>query len=119
MTRPLVSVIMPVFNTKKRVGEAIESILNQTFSDFEFIIVDDCSTDGSYELLQKYAKKDKRIQLFRNEKNQGISFTRNKLIEYSSTDFICTQDSDDVSEPNRIEREYDFLAQSEEYAVVS
>ncbi|MDR3168437.1 MAG: glycosyltransferase family 2 protein [Candidatus Peribacteria bacterium] len=119
MTKPLVSVIMPVFNTERRVGEAVESILNQTFFDFEFIIVDDCSSDGSYELLGEYVKRDQRIKLVRNGKNQGISYTRNKLIKLATTNFICTQDSDDISEPKRMERAYDFLVKHEEYAVVS
>jgi glycosyltransferase, family 2 len=65
-----ISVVMPVYNTKKFLEEAIKSILNQDFQDFEFIILDDFSSDGSFEILQDFAKKDKRIRLFRNEKNE-------------------------------------------------
>ena len=119
MHHPLVSVIMPVYNTKQWVWEAIESILNQTFEDFEFIILDDCSTDGSYEICEKYAKKDKRIKLYRNDKNEGVAFTKNKLIELTSTNYIASQDSDDVSFLNRLELEYNFLENHKDYGVVS
>lgn len=119
MKQPLVSVIMPVYNTNQRVWEAIESILNQTFEDFEFIIVDDCSTDWSYETCQEYAKKDKRIKLYRNDKNWWISNTRNRLISLACTDYIVTQDSDDISNKNRLKLEYDFLSKHKEYWVVS
>ena len=109
MKSPKISVIMPVFNTEKYVWEAIESILNQSFSDFEFIIIDDCSTDKSYGVCDEYAEKDKRIRLYRNEKNKGISFTRNRLINLSKTNFIATQDSDDISINNRLELCFHFL----------
>lgn len=118
MVESKISVIMPVYNTKPWVWEAIESILNQRFKNFEFIILDDCSTDWSYEICKHHANKDKRIKLYRNKKNQWISYTRNKLISLSSTDFIATQDSDDISLPNRLELEFNFLLGHEEYWVV-
>lgn len=114
-----ISVIMPVYNTKKYLKESIESILFQTFKEFEFIIVDDFSTDWSYELLQEYEKKDDRIKLYRNEKNMGISFTRNELIALSNTNLIVTQDSDDISELNRLELQYNFLINNSNYSAVS
>ena len=119
MHQPLVSVIMPVYNTKQWVWEAIESILDQTFKDFEFIIVDDYSTDGSYEICEKYAKKDKRIKLYRNEKNWWVAYTKNRLIGLTSTDYLASQDSDDVSFLNRLELEYKFLEEHKDYAVVA
>ena len=118
MEKPLVSVIMPVYNTKQWVWEAIESILGQTLSNFEFIIVDDCSTDGSYEICQKYAQQDKRIRLYRNEKNEGVAYTKNKLIQFCTTDYLASQDSDDVSSEHRLYEEYTFLKNHPEYAVV-
>ena len=118
MNKPLVSVIMPVYNTKQFVWEAIESILNQTFKEFEFIIVDDCSTDWSYEICQDYAKKDKRIRLYRNEKNWWVAYTKNRLIGLTTTDYLASQDSDDVSFLNRLELEYKFLEGHKAYAVV-
>jgi glycosyltransferase involved in cell wall biosynthesis len=114
-----ISVIMPVYNTEKFVWEAIESILNQSFTNFEFIIIDDCSTDNSYNICKKYAKKDDRIKLFRNEKNMWISFTRNKLINLSITNYIASQDSDDISEKSRLELSYKFLENNLDYSVVS
>ncbi len=119
MSKPLVSAIMPVYNTKQWVWEAIESILNQTFTEFEFIIVDDWSTDWSYEICQEYAKKDKRIRLYKNEKNQWISYTRNRLLSLAETDYIATQDSDDISTPDRLKLEYEFLSKHSDYWVVS
>ena len=116
---PKISVIMAVYNTKNFLDESIQSILNQTFNDFEFIIIDDFSMDWSYELLQEYAKKDFRIKLYRNGKNNWISYTRNKLIELANTDFIATQDSDDISELNRLELEYNFLNNNLDYSSVS
>jgi glycosyltransferase involved in cell wall biosynthesis len=119
MSKPLVSVITPVYNTEEWVWEAIESILNQTFKEFEFIIIDDCSTDWSYAILDDYAKKDKRIRLYRNEKNSWISYTRNRLISLTTTDYIATQDSDDVSTHNRLKLEYEFLSKHDKYWVVA
>ena len=117
--KALVSVIMPVYNTKDFVWEAIESILNQTFKEFEFIIVDDWSTDGSYEICEEYAKKDKRIRLYKNDKNSWISYTRNRLLSLAETDYIATQDSDDVSCNDRLKLEYEFLSKHNDYWVVA
>lgn len=117
--KPKVSVIMPVYNTKRFLNETILSILTQTFKEFEFIIVDDFSIDWSYELLQEYEKKDNRIKLYRNEKNMWISFTRNKLISLTNTNLIATQDSDDISESNRLELQYNFLINNSDYSAIS
>jgi len=116
---PKVSVIMPVYNTASFLKEAIDSILNQTFSYFEFIIIDDFSSDWSYEILKQYQEKDDRIKLFRNDKNMWISYTRNNLIELSSTNYILSQDSDDISLENRIELSYNFLENNLDFWVVS
>ena len=94
---PKVSVIMPVYNTEKYLPEAISSILNQDFLDFEFIILDDFSTDNSWEIIQEFAKKDERIRVFKNTENKWISFCRNRLVELANTEFLCNQDSDDIS----------------------
>ena len=119
MNQPKISVIMPVYNTRQWVWEAIESILNQTFEDFEFIIIDDYSTDWSYEICREYAKKDERIRLYRNDKNSWIAYTKNKLILLTKTNYIASQDSDDISCKNRLHIEYYFLEKHKEYAVVS
>lgn len=106
---PKISVLMPAYNVELFVVEAIESILNQTFSDFELIIIDDYSTDKTWEILQEYATKDKRVTLYRNEKNLGISKTRNKLIEFAKAKYVVWQDADDISFPYRLGHQYAFM----------
>lgn len=113
------SVLMPCYNEVTVVGRAIESILNQSFPNFEFIIVDDGSTDGTYELCQKYAKEDKRIKLFQFEENSG-SCTKplNFAIQKSSASFIARMDADDVSYPSRFKQQYDFLKTHPEVDII-
>jgi len=111
---PLVSVVMPAYNAEKYLSEAVESILNQTFKDFEFIIIDDGSSDGTWEIIQEYAKKDGRIIPVKNEKNLNVSQTRNKGIDISCGKYIVWADSDDISLPNRIEKQLDFMESNKE-----
>ncbi len=110
-----VSVVMPVYNTEKFVWEAIQSILDQTFIDFEFIIIDDGSSDNSREIIQKYAKKDKRIKALQNPWNKWISFTRNRLHWLVNCEFIAVMDSDDISFLDRLELQYNFLKKHNDY----
>lgn len=104
---PKVSVIMPVYNAEKFIRETIESILGQSFTDFEFLIIDDGSTDKSYEIVNSYT--DVRIKIFKNRKNLGYVATLNKLIDLSSGEYIARQDNDDISHPRRLERQVIFL----------
>lgn len=117
---PLVSVIMPVYNNEKYVSYAIESILFQTYNNFEFIIIDDCSTDNSWKIIQKYAKKDKRIKSFRNKKNLNIVKTRNYGFSLMSDNakYVAIFDSDDISLPKRLEREVSYLESHRNIGVV-
>ena len=95
MKKPLISVVTPVYNTKKYLDKAVQSVLNQTFQDFEYIIVDDGSTDGSYEILQGYAEKHPdRIRLFRQE-NQGAYPTFNRCTELAEGQYLLHLNSDD------------------------
>ena len=107
MGNPKVTVLMPVYNAEKYVGEAIESILNQTFRDFEFLIINDGSTDNSLGIIESY--KDLRIKLVNNEKNLGLSHTLNKGIELSEGEYIARMDADDVSLPGRLEKQVEFM----------
>lgn len=118
--KPLVSVLMPNYNCEKYLSEAIESILNQTYKNFEFIILDDCSTDNSWNIIQKYAKKDKRIRAFKNEKNLKIVKTRNKLFSLISNEskYTAIFDSDDISLPQRFEKQVLFLENNSDYGIV-
>lgn len=100
---------MPVYNTGYYLSQAIESILGQTYQDFEFIIIDDASTDMSWKILAKYAKRNKKIKLFRNSKNYGISVTARKAILKTKGDFIARMDADDIALPSRLERQISYL----------
>ena len=104
-----ISVLMPVYNAEKYLDESISSILNQTFTDFEFLILDDASQDNSYAVMEKYANQDKRIKIFKNKKNLEDSESRNILMKKSTADFIAWMDADDFSFPNRLKLQYNFL----------
>lgn len=107
MTIGLVSVLMSVKNCEKEVYNSVESILNQTYENFEFLIVDDASTDNTLKILNKF--KDKRIKIYENKSNIGLTKSLNYLIKKSRGQFIARQDADDVSLPNRFEKQLDFL----------
>ncbi len=114
MNIPLVTVLMPVYNAEKYVAQTIESILKQTYTDFEFLIIDDGSTDKSLEIIQSF--HDSRIRVVRNEQNIKLIATLNKGIELASGKYICRADADDVNEYNRIEKQVEFMGQNPEYA---
>jgi glycosyltransferase involved in cell wall biosynthesis len=118
MKTPKVSVLMPAYNAEKYLGEAIESILNQTFTDFEFIIIDDCSTDKTWEIIQEYVKKDKRIISIKNEKNLKLSATLNKGIEACKADYIARMDADDWSYPDRLEKQYEVISKDPKIGIL-
>jgi glycosyltransferase involved in cell wall biosynthesis len=100
------SVIMPVYNGEKYLREAIESTLNQTFSDFEFLILDDGSTDRSSSIISEY--DDPRIRIF-SHANRGLAATLNRGIELAAGEYIARQDQDDISMPERFEKQISFL----------
>lgn len=102
---PTVSVIMPTYNRADVLSGAIESILNQSFKDFEFIIIDDGSTDNTAEIIQKYAEKDPRIVFLKNEKNSGIVYGLNRGLEKARGKYIARMDDDDISFFGRLERQ--------------
>ena len=106
---PLVSVIMPVYNGEAFLAIAIESILTQTFSDFELIIVDDASQDASVEIIRDYAKRDERIRFYQQAKNTVDGGARNLGIAESRGEFIAGMDCDDISVPERLQMQVDFL----------
>lgn len=98
---PFVSVIMPAYDAGEYVRDAIKSILNQSYKNFEFIIVDDASTDGTGAVIQSFQKKDKRIVLARNKKNIGVTRSLNKAVKLASGKYIIRMDADDWSYPQR------------------
>jgi glycosyltransferase involved in cell wall biosynthesis len=109
INEPKVSVLMPVFNGLPFLKDAIESILSQTFCDFEFIIVDDGSTDGTADLLSDYEKKDKRIKVFKNTKNKGIVFSLNRGLKECSGYYIARMDSDDIALKERFNKQVSIM----------
>ena len=112
---PKVNIIMSVYNGDKYLREAIDSILNQTFTDFEFIIINDGSTDQTKEILESYT--DPRIRLFHQE-NMGLTKSLNKGLRLAEGEYISRQDADDISEPERIEQEVKFLDDNPQVALV-
>lgn len=104
---PLVSVVMSVYNSSNYLREAIDSILNQTFLDFEFIIINDGSTDSSLSIIQSYS--DKRIRVINNDENKGLIYSLNKGIEISKGKYIARMDADDISVQERLKKQVDFL----------
>lgn len=104
---PLVSAIITVYNTEKYIAQAVQSILNQTFTDFELIIINDASTDGTFEILQSF--EDERIVLINNEVNQGIPKNANIGLKLAKGDYIAKMDADDISHPKRFERQLEYF----------
>jgi len=107
--QPTVSVVMPVYNGEPYLREAVESILRQTCTDFEFIIIDDGSTDRTWEILSSYAENDARIALHRNQENLKLIRTLNKGLTMARGKYIARQDADDVSLPDRLAKQVAYL----------
>lgn len=118
MNEPMISVIMPVYNGEKYIAVAIESILNQTYTDFELILIDDCGTDRSMEIALDYAEKDERIRVIHNPKNMGIAYSRNVGLDNSRGKYIAIMDDDDYSFAYRFEKQVTFLEKNTDYGVL-
>jgi len=104
-----ISVIMSAYNSEKYIEEAIESILDQTFADFEFIIIDDASEDNTLDIIKSYQKSDQRIKLLRNNNNLGLTRSLNKALKHSQSEYIARMDADDISHPERFETQINYL----------
>lgn len=115
---PKISVVMPVYNTEEKfLREAMESILNQTFTDFELIMINDCSTTNVEEIILSY--KDARIIYLKNEQNMGVAATLNVGLKNATGKYIARMDADDVSFENRFEIQYNFLEATPQYQLCS
>jgi glycosyltransferase involved in cell wall biosynthesis len=112
---PRVSILMPVFNAGKFINKAVASILNQTLQDFQLIIIDDASTDGTYELIQAFS--DSRIQLVRKTKNTGYVDSLNMGLALTTGKYIARMDGDDISLPHRLEKQIDILESDESLGI--
>ncbi|KAM3115014.1 glycosyltransferase family 2 protein [Phormidesmis sp. 146-33] len=115
---PKVSVVMSVYNGSQYLREAVDSILNQTFTDFEFIIINDCSTDSTWPILIEYADRDSRIVLLHNERNLGLTKSLNKGLSLSKGKYIARQDGDDISFLDRLSQQFDYLEMHPEVGTI-
>jgi len=116
---PKVSVIMAVYNCSDTIHEAIQSILEQTFSDWELVLCDDCSTDSTYSIIKEYERKyPGKIKALKNEKNSKLSYSLNHCLKYARGEYIARMDGDDKSMPERLEKQVEFLESHKEYSVV-
>lgn len=104
-----VSVIIAAYNCEQVIGEAIESILNQSFKDWEVIICDDASTDNTAGVIEEYTRRDSRIKVLRNHENMKAAYTRNRCIEVANGEYIAIEDADDWSIPDRLEKQVKYL----------
>lgn len=108
-----VSVIVPNYNCEKFIGETISSVIAQTYSDWELLIVDDCSTDNSAEIIKEYCDRDDRIKLFVNETNSGAAASRNYAMREATGRWIAFLDSDDLWLPDKLEKQLSFMADND------
>lgn len=116
---PVISVLMGIYNENiLYASQAVDSILNQTFSDFEFIICDDGSKPAFYEWLRSYCRKDRRIRLLRSRANHGLAAALNHGLKYARGKYIARMDADDIAAADRLARQYAFLESHAEYALV-
>jgi len=114
---PKISVVMSAYNSEDYVGEAIDSILNQSFGDFEFVIINDGSTDRTPDILSEYQKTDHRIKVV-NQENLGLTRSLNRGVKLAAGEYIARQDADDISEPNRLQKQLSFMEAHLNVAVV-
>lgn len=114
-----VSIVMPVYNTEIFIKTAIESILQQTLRNFEFIIIDDCSTDGTLQVARIYASTDKRIVIVESEKNEGLVKQLNRGVAMARGKYIARMDGDDISHEERIKIQFEFLEKNKDIGLCS
>lgn len=109
MNEKLVSIIMPAYNAEDTIRESIKSVIEQTYKNWELIIIDDGSTDDTISIIKKQQKNDKRIKLLKNQKNLKVAKTRNRGLNYAKGDYIAFLDADDLWFKNKIEKQLNFM----------
>lgn len=119
MGNPKITVLMSVYNGEKFLSESIDSILNQVFTDFEFIIIDDGSSDSTWEILKVYEARDKRIVLLKNPANIGLTMSLNKGLAQAKGHYVARQDADDISLPERLKKQAEYLDIHSDVVLVS
>lgn len=105
----LVSIIIPVYNASRFLEETINSIQEQTYSNWEAIFIDDCSSDNSYDIIKQYQKNDKRIKVIKNKVNNGVAVSRNNGIDYAKGEYLCFLDADDKWHPEKLAKQINFM----------
>ena len=115
---PKVSVIMGIYNGEKTMERAVNSIIEQTFTDWELIICDDCSTDNTYKIALDYAEKDSRIRVIQNEKNMRLAYSLNHCLSVARGEYIARMDDDDICLPERFKKQVKYLDEHPEMSVV-
>ena len=105
----LVSIVVPVYNAEKFLKDTIQTVLEQTYPNWELLLVDDCSNDNSVDIIKEYVKDDKRIRLLKNEKNSGAALTRNHGIKEAKGTYLCFLDADDLWEKEKLEKQLKFM----------
>jgi glycosyltransferase involved in cell wall biosynthesis len=118
MIQPLISIIMSTYNWEKYIEKSIDSVLNQIYTNFEFIIIDDYSTDDTYKIIKQYLNKDERIVYVKNLSNLGLTKSLNKWLELANGKYIARIDDDDLWEKEKLEKQMKFLNDNKEYWIV-
>lgn len=106
---PLVSIITPAYNVENYISQTIESVINQTYKNWEMIIIDDCSKDKTYFIMNDYAKTDNRIKIYKNIDNKGVCYTRNRAIDIAKGKYIAFLDSDDLWDTDKLSKQIQFM----------
>jgi glycosyltransferase involved in cell wall biosynthesis len=117
-TKPLISVLLPVHNAGATLAECIQSLLNQSYKQIEIIAIDDFSSDNSRSILNSLKKTDKRLRVYKNVKRYGIAVTLNRLAKKAKGSFIAFMDTDDISSPNRLKKQLNFLLKNADVVAV-
>lgn len=116
---PLVSIIMPLFETEKYLQETIDSVLNQLYKNWELIIIDDCSNDSSFKIALDNSKKDERIKVYKQKNNRGAAEARNKGVKIAQGNYLAFLDSDDIWEKNKLDKQIHFMIENNVYFTCS
>ncbi len=107
--KDLISIIVPVYNAEKYILDTIKTVVNQTYKNWELLLIDDCSDDNSVNIIKKYASKDDRIKLLLNKENSGAAITRNNGIKNANGRYICFLDADDLWDKEKLKKQFSFM----------
>src|SRR5690349_5152599 len=118
LAKPLISVVMPVYNAAPFLDDSVSSILKQSLTDFEFVILDDGSTDNSIHLLREWAARDQRIKIHESKKRLGLSGSSNAVVAAARAPIVARMDADDVAHPERLRRQWEVIQHGRDVAVV-